>query len=283
MTSKKWIIAAAAVFAICSATSILAFAKDNAIKKDSSAAAAFTANDQAVLAEGGGVNHMPDPADISGGESADIGHKRTVSAHPSTEDMIAESDDKSVHITGTETNEGIFDHLMIETSAFKRSMPGYNVTNPNYAPEIILADLNGDGTKEIVVILTTGYGTGVYRSDVVVYNSEGNIIPVEDANAAFSKQFGGSFSAQGLDVNVQGQRYHVPYTSLLSDRDHLNERPQIGSFMQYAVDNGSLTATAAVQISPAEFVGDLTMTYRFTNGTLQAGKASFELYPEYGS
>ncbi|MDR0267020.1 hypothetical protein [Paenibacillus sp.] len=255
--SKKWVIASAAIIVILSATSIFTFAKDNSIKPSPSAEGTVTAN------------KAP--------------NNQLTSVNIPSEEMIAESDDKTVHITGIKTDEGIFGQLKIITSVFSSSAPGYNVSNPTYAPQIISEDLNGNGQQEVVVILTTGYGTGVYQSNVVVYNSEGTRVPVEDANTAFLKQFSGNFSDQGLELNVQGQHYEVPYSFILSDHAHLDARPQIGSIMQYTVEDGVLTATTGVQISPSEFVGDLKLKYSFKNGSFQAGNASFELYPEYST
>lgn len=279
MTSKKWIIAAAAVIAICSATSIITLAKDHVINQGLPAAEPVASH--AVQQANGEVSLLL--RDNAGHDTMNNQDHALQSEIETPEEIIAESDDHTIHMTGIQTNEGTYDHLKLETPAFSRSLPGYNVTNPTYAPQIICEDVNGDGNKESVVILTTGYGTGVYRSDVVVYNSEGDRIPVEDANTAFLKQFDGSFNGQGLTLNVQGQSYQVPYALILTDRTRLNGRPQIGSIMQYAVSGGVLTATTAVQISPAEFVGDLTVTFTFKNGQLQAGSATFELYPEYSS
>jgi len=280
LTSKKWIIAAAAVIAIFSATSIYTLAKDHSIQQNISAGKPVALDSAKSSSE---MVSQPLKAGRSDQEMVDHTPSDADQANTGQGKMIAESDDKTVHITGTKTNEGTYDHLRIETAAFSRSMPGYNVTNPTYAPQIFQEDVNGDGNHEIVVILTTGYGTGVYRSDVVVYNSKGDRIPVEDADTAFLKQFSGSFTGQGLSLNVYGQSYQVPYALILTDRQHLNARPQIGSIMQFSAADGVLTATTAVQISPAEFLGDLTFTYSFKNGQLQAGDATFELYPEYSS
>ncbi len=207
----------------------------------------------------------------------------TVSVDPVAGVMVGESEDKSVRITGNKTESGTFDHLQITTPVFSRSIPGYNVTNPSYAPQISNEDIDGDGIPDIVVILTTGYGTGVYQSNVLVYNSDGSQVPVEDANTAFLKQFSGSYSGEGMDIQVQDKRYKVPFTSLFSDKNILGGKPGIGGIMRYSIENGVLTATTAVQVSMAEFVGDLKLKYTFKNGLLQAGDASFELYPEYQS
>ncbi len=37
-----------------------------------------------------------------------------------------------------------------------------NITNKTFIPKLILSDLNKDGKEELIVILTIGYGTGVF-------------------------------------------------------------------------------------------------------------------------
>ncbi|MCJ8011169.1 hypothetical protein MUG84_05335 [Paenibacillus sp. KQZ6P-2] len=248
MFYKKWIIAASAAAVVLSGTTIMALAKESFGK------------------------------DVTYDEKSN-----TVSVNQTSGTLISESEDQTIHITGNQTELGTYDHLHIQTPFFSRSIPGYNVTNPSYAPQIITQDLTGDGRKEVIIILTTGYGTGVYRTSVLVYNKEGEAIPVEDAHTAFLKQFSGSFNEKGLNLSVQGSHYTVPLASLMSAKEQLDAQPSIGSILQYAVEDGVLTATTAVQVSPAEFVGDLKLKYIFKNGLFQAGNASLELYPEYRS
>lgn len=283
MKFKKWMIAAsAAAVVLLSGTSIMAFAKANPIKIMLNGTELVTAK-AAQKVDGVIMLPLKEFGALFGKDVKYDEKTNTVSVDPVAGVMVGESEDKTVRITGNKTESGTFDHLQITTPVFSRSIPGYNVTNPSYAPQISKEDIDGDGIPDIVVILTTGYGTGVYQSNVLVYNSDGSQVPVEDANTAFLKQFSGSYSDQGMDIQVQDKRYKVPYTSLFSDKNILGDKPGIGGIMRYSMENGVLTATTAVQVSMAEFVGDLKLKYTFKNGLLQAGDASFELYPEYQS
>ncbi|MGN7357499.1 stalk domain-containing protein [Paenibacillus sp. SAF-054] len=283
MKFKKWMIAAsAAAVVLLSGTSIMAFAKANPIKIMLNGTELVTAK-AAQKVDGVIMLPLKEFGALFGKDVKYDEKTNTVSVDPVAGVMVGESEDKTVRITGNKTESGTFDHLQITTPVFSRSIPGYNVTNPSYAPQISKEDIDGDGIPDIVIILTTGYGTGVYQSNVLVYNSDGSQVPVEDANTAFLKQFSGSYSGQGMDIQVQDKRYKVPYTSLFSDKNILGDKPGIGGIMRYSMENGVLTATTAVQVSMAEFVGDLKLKYTFKNGLLQAGNVNFELYPEYQS
>ncbi|MBE9912985.1 hypothetical protein G8C92_02900 [Paenibacillus donghaensis] len=283
MIYKKWIIAAStAAVVILSGTSIMALAKDNPIKIMLNGTELVTSKG-AQKVDGAIMLPIKEFGELFGKDVSFDEKNNTVSINNQAGVMVAESEDKTVRISGDKTESGTFEHLKLETPVFTRSIPGYNVTNPSYAPQIISEDLNGNGKKETVIILTTGYGTGVYQSNVLVYNAEGEELHVEDGNTAFLKQFSGSFTSEGLELMVQGTRYEIPSELVLPEAGQLNSAPGIGSILQYAVEDGVLTATTAVQISPAEYVGDLKLKYSFKNGLFQAGNASFEVYPEYRS
>ncbi|WP_136606287.1 stalk domain-containing protein [Paenibacillus dokdonensis] len=283
MTFKKWMIAAsAAAVVLLSGTSIMALAKANPIKIMLNGTELVTAK-AAQKVDGIVMLPLKELGQLFGKKVSYDEKSNTVSVDKISGVTIGESEDKTVHITGNKTETGTFDQLQIQTSVFSRSIPGYNVTNPSYAPFIITQDLDGDGQKEIVIILTTGYGTGVYQSNVLVYTAEGDLIPVEDANTAFLKQFSGSYTAKGLEITLQANHYTIPSELMMTEKEYLGDKPGIGGIMRYTVEDGVLTATTAVQVSPSEFVGDINLKYSFKNGLFQAENATFELYPEYRS
>lgn len=190
------------------------------------------------------------------------------------EKVVAEMD--HIVITGKEGDDGIYEHLQLVTDQFSRTLDGYNVTNPTYAPEIVSVDLNGDGTKEIAVILTTGYGTGVYISELrLIDGDSGNNIPVEDAIIAINKQFTGSVTNKGIDMNMNGHHTLLANDKLSTEREHWFDAPAIGNIIHYNIVNDTLKASAAVQISPGEFIGELEIEYTLKNGVYVAGEVTF--------
>jgi len=182
----------------------------------------------------------------------------------------------NIVVTGKESEDGIYEHLQIVTDQFSRDLDGYNVSNPTYVPEIISVDLNGDGKKEIVVILTTGYGTGVYISELHVRQGDTGIeIPTEDALIAMKKQFAGAVTSEGIDISINGHQTLLANDMLSTEREHWFDEPYIGNIINYNIDNNTLKASAAVQISPGEFIGELEVEYSYKNGIFQVGEATF--------
>lgn len=281
MTYKKWIIAAsAAAVVIISGTSIMAMAKANPIQIVLNGTELVTAK-AAQKVDGVVMLPVKEFGKMFGKEVSYDEKTNTVAVNDKAGVKIAESEDKTIQITGNQTETGTYDHLKIQTPIFSRSLPGYNVTNPSYAPWIEFEDVTGDGEPEVVVILTTGYGTGVYQSNALVYNAHGDQILVEDALTTLMKRFKGTYTDKALDISLDDKHYTLPQDLMFSGGESHGFKPGIGSVMQFAVKDGKLTATTGVQVSPAEFVGDIKLTYIYKDGLLQAGDASFEFYPEY--
>ena len=188
--------------------------------------------------------------------------------------VISELD--HIVITGKEGESGDYEELEITTDQFSRTLEGYNVTNPNYVPEIHTVDLNGDGNQEIAIILTKGYGTGVYISELHLINGDsGSSIPVEDAIIAIKKQFTGNVTSNGIEVAVNGHKTLTINDKLSTEREHWFKEPVIGNIIRYYVEDNVIKASAAVQVSPSDFIGELKIEYRVKNGVYIAGEAIF--------
>ncbi|GAB6990399.1 stalk domain-containing protein [Paenibacillus pini] len=282
MLSKKWVIVSVAAV-VLSGTSIMAFAKANPIKVMLNGTEFVTEiapqkmNDQIMLS-------VQDLAHIFGKRVSFDNKQNAVHVNNKSQMLVAETEDHTVQITGDQGEMGIVEHLELKTPEFSRAIPGINVDNPTYAPVIISADVDGDGQKEWIIILTTGYGTGVYESKVFVVNAiTGKEIPVEDAKTLFLKQFNGQFSEKGASLNISDKDFVIPPTKIQTDASNRFTHPSVGSIIQYDVEGDLLKATTAVQLSPTEFVGDVTIEYSFKNGVLQGNTVDFTLYPEYKS
>ncbi|WP_438351352.1 stalk domain-containing protein [Paenibacillus sp. FA6] len=258
MKTKKWVVATTAVCVLLG-TSVIVFAS-NPIKLIINGNEHYTETPPQII-DGRVMVPLTTISDTFNKVVSYNANTKEVEIKDAQEEVISELD--HIKITGQEGDNGIYENLQIVTDQFSRSLGGYNVTNPTYAPEIIFVDLNGDGNNEIAVILTIGYGTGVLASEVQLRDGKSGVnIPVEDALIAFKKQT------------------VLPNTMLNSEREQLFEEPVIGSVIRYYVVNNILKASAAVEISPGEFIGELEIEYTYVNGVYVAGEATFSKYED---
>ncbi|WP_172194675.1 hypothetical protein [Saccharibacillus qingshengii] len=197
--------------------------------------------------------------------------------------QIAESVDGTLSITGMESPNGMWDDLRLHSGSRTAALPGKTLgPNSPYPPEFVSASLTAGAAPDTVVLLTQGYGTGVYVNEAVVYTSDLEPIPLEDGAIAMLKQFRAEFAADGsVGIEAGGVTTQIAADRILTERAQRGERPSFGQVIRYGIEDGRLTATAGVQVGMSEFIGDLTLGYTYKNGVLQAGTAVFTPYDEY--
>ncbi|OWA36049.1 hypothetical protein B9G55_09295 [Saccharibacillus sp. O16] len=196
---------------------------------------------------------------------------------------LAQSSDRSMSVTGTEGQNGMWEDLRFRSGETEVYLPGKTMGPENGdEPELIPASLTGSAQPDTVVLLTQGTGTGVYVNEAVAYTADLEQIPLEEAKIAMLKQLKASFAADGSAVvEVGGTRTVIPSERLLTETAERGNSPGMGHILRYQVEDGHLTATAGIQIGMSEFIGDLKINYTYENGVLQAGAATFTPYDEY--
>ncbi|GGN93785.1 hypothetical protein [Saccharibacillus kuerlensis] len=197
--------------------------------------------------------------------------------------LVAKSAAGEIFITGTQHPSGMWDNLRLHKEGTDTDLPGETLgPDSNYPPEFAAANLTGGAESDTVILLTQGYGTGVYLNEAVVYNANLEQIPLEDALVAMLKQFKSSTLPDGtLMIEAGGVSTAIEGDRILTEKASRSGAPGIGSVLRYQVEDGKLTATAGVQVGMAEFIGDLKIEYTYKNGVLQAGTAVFAPYDEY--
>ncbi|MEJ8306243.1 hypothetical protein [Saccharibacillus sacchari] len=197
--------------------------------------------------------------------------------------LIAKSEDGTLSVTGTEGRDGMWDDLRLHTDNSEVYLPGKTLgSNSSYAPEFARAVLTDGAEPDIVVLLTQGYGTGIFVNEAVAYTSDLYRLPIEDGEVALLKQFRSAEQADGsIRVEAAGVSTVIANDLILTGKDDRSDGAGIGSMIRYQVENGKLTVTAGVTVGTSEFIGDLKLEYTYKNDVLQAGTAVFTPYDEY--
>lgn len=180
-------------------------------------------------------------------------------------------------IEGELNADGMYNNLTLRTPVFQCSLPGEQVQNPSYAPWVAEADLNGDGEKEIIVNLTSGYGTGMELNTVQVFSQNGENIPVESLQTGMARQFSSSVNDDQLQLKLNGVTHSLPLKGL-PEQPASNKPPVFGgAVQQFKVDNNELTAIYSLQVGMNGFIGELDATYQYDNGVLRLVPAKLNL------
>ncbi|MGF7050330.1 hypothetical protein J2T13_004868 [Paenibacillus sp. DS2015] len=277
---RKWIIATTAA-CVLFGTSVMAFAS-NPIKLMINGTEHYTEVSPQIM-NGRIMVPLSVISNVFGKETTYDKNAKNVNIKDIQGKIIAESESGEMKITANQGEYGIYEQLTLVTTNFSRSLRGgYNVVNPSYAPEIISADVNGDGKDEIVIILTTGYGTGVYQSEVRVLEGDTGIeIHTEDALSVFRKQFSkGQATAKGIEFDLNKQHMVIADAEVGAENKETTQEIGLGGIIKYEVENNILKATTAVPRFLSDYIGELQVQYVFKDDLLQGGTATFIGYED---
>ena len=162
---------------------------------------------------------------------------------------------------------GAYDGMYLYIRGMSRYFEWQSIGKESFLPELILRDINDDGQKELIVILTTGEGTGVNQKAVHVINAETFVeTSVRDPLTIISAQVSTSIDQDNgtttLSIIVNGRRTVVVLSEHAAPEQSMDQA-FFGSVVTYELDGTVLKATVPAQISDTLFAGDIVITYAF--------------------
>ena len=84
-------------------------------------------------------------------------------------EVVASCEEQQVFLYAQKRNGMYEDFQIVYKGGIVSKENWVNVTNETYAPKIIIEDISGDETPELVIILTKGYNTGVLDQEEHVF------------------------------------------------------------------------------------------------------------------
>ncbi len=176
-----------------------------------------------------------------------------------------------------ETN-GMYNGFILEVQENRQYFNWKNISNPTFAPRILLNDINQDGNKELIIILTTGTGTGVHTEDIHVLNpSTFAEIEAEDPVDIIKQNVNARIELNEDQAAIQiiiGDEEITVY----KEKDYAVtwfDKVAFSNVYYYEVINNELKLSIPAQVSSAGFIGGIEVTYLFNNGRFEAGTINY--------
>ncbi|MFJ7725104.1 hypothetical protein ACIQXV_02970 [Neobacillus sp. NPDC097160] len=197
--------------------------------------------------------------------------------------VISKSEEANVILYATEV-DGMYEGFEMKIGGGIKFFPFWiNVTNPTYAPIILYNDLNHDGKKDLIFVLTKGYGTGVLDSEVhVLHKIQTNIgenyheVLVDNPIAVILKNVKTKLTQHKVKVTIGGKTTVINIDKFQIPPEHMFNDVGFGSIIKYDVVDHQLVASIPAQITPAMFIGSVEITYEFKDKMYQAKKIDFK-------
>ncbi|WP_187386584.1 hypothetical protein [Paenibacillus ihumii] len=198
------------------------------------------------------------------GEQADTSNAVPSSALPDQSLIHLVKAQDVVISAAKHTDSNLFKGLVVQAGQLSKEFDWANVTNPTYYPAVHIADINGDGVNEIVIILTTKYGTGIKEQEIHVLNKdELSELALENPLQVLQERVASEIShEQGqVKVSVEAAGSKVERTYSEEDAVVWNEEVAFGSIIRYSVSDGIITAAVPGSVSPASFAVNALLEY----------------------
>ncbi|WML45438.1 hypothetical protein [Neobacillus sp. PS3-40] len=172
--------------------------------------------------------------------------------------------------------DGLYKDFKIYLKGWVYSRPFWmNDTNPTYAPELFYKDINQDGKKELIIVLTTGTGSGVRDEEVYVYRYTNGLVEVlvDNPLAIIYKNVKTKLTTEKAEMIV-GDKITIVDTKNIKP-SHLFEDIAFGSIIDYEVINNNLMVRVSVTIAPSMVIGDIIIVYEYRDKMYQAKTIDF--------
>ncbi len=192
--------------------------------------------------------------------------------------MVANIPDEEVVLSAVE-KDGMYEDFTLEIKGSKRFLDWKNVSNPTYAPELLLKDIDHHGQKELIAILTNGTGTGVHVTEAHIINQETlSETYIDNPKAIILKNVKTKITDNEVEISIGNQKTVINIEKLNIEPANLFSDVGFGNICDYEVVNDELRVTMGAQISPAYFIGEVQITYILKDSMYQASKIEFKKY-----
>jgi len=158
-----------------------------------------------------------------------------------------------------------------------------NVSNPAYNPKIYFNDINYDGSKELIIVLTNDYGTGVLEQNVhVLHKNKTNTgdtykeILVDNPIAIIQKNVETTLNESEATITIGNEKTVIKIDKMGISPKQLFSEIFIGNLIEYNVLDDELTAIIGAQIAPVGGdIGSFFITYTFKDNMYQLKEMKF--------
>lgn len=194
--------------------------------------------------------------------------------------LVASLPNKNIKLFGLSSQSNdIYDKFLLNVNGKTKIFNWKNVTSTTFSPKIILSDINNDNVEELIIILTTGTGSDLHVEDIHIINpntlSEYTLI---DPLVIIKEHVATKITNKDIEVLIQiklnGNEFNIKKQKTYAGSWF--EDVYFGNDIHWEVVNKKLYAHIGAQVSPAGYIGIITIEYKFENNAFKLSNISFK-------
>jgi hypothetical protein len=157
-----------------------------------------------------------------------------------------------------------------------------NVANETYAPQLFYQDINTDGKKDLIIILTQAYGTGILAQNVhVLHQTQTNLgetyreIIVDDPRTILLRNVKTKLTKSEAIISIRNREEKYNIEKFVIGPGGLFSNIVTDNLISIEVIGSQLTAKMGCQIGPGIFIGSFFITYEYQDHFYQMKEIKF--------
>lgn len=210
--------------------------------------------------------------------------KQVITTQPkqdSTKKITWSSKNNEVRLTPVKVSKYGYDGVTVQVNNVKKKFDwSFHSLDE---PQVLYADVTGDGNKEAVIMMNIGKGTGLSINEIHVLNSKDlSEIKVQNYEEIVAERIETHVTNHGgklaIQVKAQGKETKFSYDSGLQDLNQ--DKLYFGGIVYYQLEKQKITSmlAASVGISP-EYVCDIHITYKYEKAKNEFIAEKIEVIP----
>ncbi|WP_438350931.1 hypothetical protein ACP8HI_09945 [Paenibacillus sp. FA6] len=175
---------------------------------------------------------------------------------------IANFDD--IFLLAKDEKDGVFNEVTVKTLDQNKTFSWITDSNPTYYPTIKTADINGDGTKEIVIITTPSTGSDINIQELHVLRSKDLMeLQIDDPLTYINKNIKSSISKSHGTVKILIQTNSQKLDKVFKEEDAglWFDEVSFNNHIKYELVENKITATLLGTASPSLVVVSVKVDY----------------------
>jgi len=193
--------------------------------------------------------------------------------------IVASIPEKGIFLSAVDTGE-MYKDFKLKIGDFTRYLKLWkNINVPAFVPQLILSDINQDKQDELIVILTTGEGTGINKTEAHVVNV-GKFYEsyVDDTRSIILKNLITKISNNVVEITIGNKTTKVDIKHWNISPENLFKNVVFDNIIIFDVIENELIANVVAQISPTVFIGDIKISYIYKDDIYQSNEIKFIKY-----
>lgn len=201
--------------------------------------------------------------------------------------LLSSIPEENIHLYAIDWKEeeikhrGVYREILLDLKGKLHYFPWTVDSGEAFKPRLILSDINNDGVRELIVITTTGTGTGIFIQEVHIFNvdtfTDINVMhPIEVMYQNVKTKITKNKDIINITINIKDNIFIT--TAKESSAGIWSDDVGFGGRIEYDVVDNKLIAKVGAQVSLSLYVGQIKIQYIFKNKRMEPNNITFEKF-----